>query len=113
MLPAIVEGYDAAVKTLGYGDLYRTAFVHAAGHCNFTPGEVAAGIETLMQRLDNGGWGDTSPSALNELANRLDPSTGGHFFKYDQVKYNRAWLPTAQDHLGLFDPSPPRERPKQ
>lgn len=101
VLPAIVQGYDAAVKTLGHTELYRTAFVHAAGHCTFTAAESAAAIETVMQRLDNGDWGSTSPTALNKLGAQLDPSTASRYFKYDQVKYNRAWFPTMIEYLGL------------
>lgn len=101
VLPAIVQGYDAAVKTRGFSDLYRTAFVHAPGHCTFTPAEVAASIETVMQRLNTGAWGSTSPDALNALGRTLDPRTASRFFQYDQVKYTRAWFPTLGEYLGL------------
>jgi len=100
VLPAIVQGYDAAVKERGHAKLYRTAFVHAPGHCSFTPAEVAASIETLMRRLDTGKWESTGPDALNALGQQLDPSTSSRFFKYEQVKYNRAWTPTLKEYLG-------------
>ena len=64
-----------------------------------------------MERLDKGNWGSTSPSDLSKLAGQLDPSTGGHFFRYAQVKYNRAWFPTVGDNLGLFDATSPRKTP--
>ena len=100
VLPTIVQGYDEAVKERGYGTLYRTAFVQAPGHCSFTPAETAASVETLMQRLDSGKWGSTRPEALNQLGQQLDPATASRFFRYEQVKYNRAWIPGLREYLG-------------
>lgn len=102
VLPAIVQGYDEAVNSMGYGKLYRTAFVHAPGHCSFTPAEIAASIETLMQRLDSGEWPRTTPNALNTRGAALDPTTQSRFFKYDQVKYNRDWFPSLRDYMGQY-----------
>lgn len=95
-----VEGYDQAVRAHGRETLYRTAFVRAAGHCNFTVAERVAAVQTLMHRLDNGEWESTKPDAMNALAAKLDPSTTPRFFGYEQFKYNRAWFPTLNDYLG-------------
>ncbi len=99
---SLVAGYDALVKTMGHQDLYRRAFVNRDGHCNFTGAEVIAAVETVMQRLDNGEWGPVTPTALNKLGAKLDPTSTPKYFNYKQFKYNRTWVPTPQDYLGLF-----------
>lgn len=98
---SLVAGYDALVKTMGHQDLYRRAFVNAPGHCTFNSAEIAAAVETVMQRLDNGDWGSTSPSGLNKLGASLDPASVPRFFNYTQFKYNRKWVPSVDDFLGL------------
>lgn len=100
VIPAMVQGYDAAVGARGYGDLYHTAFVHAAGHCTFTPAEIAASIETVVSRLNTGSWDPTTPDAMNALGRALDPDTPSRFFNYVQVKYNRPWFPTPSEYIG-------------
>jgi len=98
--PSLVAGYDALVVTMGHQDLYRRAFVNAPGHCTFTPAEVAAAVDTMMQRLEYGDWPATSAVALNRLGRMLDPSTASRYYQYQQFKYNRTWVPTTLDYLG-------------
>jgi len=98
---ASLAGYSEAVRARGFEPLYRTAFIDAAGHCNYTVAELAAAIETVMQRLNTGNWGDTSPRAMNKLAASLDPSSSSRFHAYKELKFGRAWLPTLSEHIGL------------
>jgi len=100
---SLVAGYDSLVKTMGHEDLYRRAFVNAPGHCSFTPAEVAAAVDTMMERLDTGDWPSTSAVALNRRGARLDPSTASRYFNYTQFKYGRKWTPSAKEFLGLHD----------
>jgi len=100
---SLVAGYDSLVRTMGHDDLYRKAFVNAPGHCTFTPAEIAAAVETMMQRLDTGDWPSTSAVALNRLGKLLDPSTASRYFSYQQFKYNRTWTPSVLDYLGRHD----------
>jgi pimeloyl-ACP methyl ester carboxylesterase len=99
-----VQGYDAAVAAHGRETFYRTAFVRAAGHCNFTVAERVAAVAAVMRRLDTGAWGSTIPEAMNALGASLDPETGTHFFPYEQFKYNRAWFPSLSDYTGREGP---------
>lgn len=65
--------YAHLVQQAGDGDLLRQAFVSSYGHCNFSPGELVAGLEALVHRVDTGQWGNlTEPSSLNEVASSLD-----------------------------------------
>jgi len=101
--PAIIPlmaGYEEAVKAHGFESLYRPVFLDSAGHCNYTVAEMVAAVETLVQRLDTGGWGDTSPEAMNKLAATIDPSSAGRFHAYKQLKYSRFWVPSVADYLG-------------
>lgn len=100
---SLVAGYDSLIKTMGHDELYRRAFVNAPGHCTFTPAEIAAAVDTMMQRLDNGDWPSTSAVALNKLGSRLDPTTASRYYNYQQFKYNRTWTPSVLDYLGRHD----------
>ncbi len=98
-LSTLVQGYDAAVKRNGFEALYRTAFVHNAGHCSFSVAEAAAAVETIQRRLDTGVWGRTDPEAMNALAVSLVPNDPARFFQFNQLVYNRAWFASVPDYL--------------
>ena len=59
--------FDQARRN-GKAHLVRSATVHRGGHCNFTTAEEATAVKVMMQRLDSGQYGDTSPAALTALA---------------------------------------------
>ena len=89
--PHLLAGYAVAVEKQGKGDLYRTAFVDAAGHCETTTSEAMAAIEAMVNRLETGNWGDTSPAALNAAASALkleQPRYVSYTFK---TPFNRAF----------------------
>jgi pimeloyl-ACP methyl ester carboxylesterase len=89
--PHLLAGYAAAVEKQGKSELYRTAFVDAAGHCETSTAEAMAAIEAMVGRLDTGKWGDTSPAALNAAASALKleaPRYVDHTFK---TPFNRAF----------------------
>jgi pimeloyl-ACP methyl ester carboxylesterase len=89
--PHLLAGYAVAVEKQGKGDLYRTAFVDAAGHCETSTSEAMAAIEAMVKRLDTGKWGDTSPAALNAAASALkleQPRYVSYTFK---TPFNRAF----------------------
>jgi hypothetical protein len=95
--PSLVQGYDDLIRANGKGDLYRTAYVHAASHCGYTAAEAVAAIETMMQRLDTGRWPGTDPASLNTLAKSVHSSAARFTLidRYAQKKYNRIWAPAA------------------
>ncbi|WP_157220802.1 alpha/beta hydrolase family protein [Flavisphingomonas formosensis] len=81
-----------AVDRAGRGAMLRMTFTEAVGHCNFTPAEMLAAVETMTHRLDTGEWGDsTSPKSMNALAATLD-SGGAHFISYELEPLPRAFL---------------------
>ena len=56
------------ITTAGQGALLRQAYVHAAGHCIFTPAETVSALLALIHRVDSGSWPDTSGDALGASA---------------------------------------------
>jgi pimeloyl-ACP methyl ester carboxylesterase len=70
VIPPSESAYASVVATAGDSRLLRQLFVHRAGHCAFTPAEVIAAVQVLLERLDSGGWDDGAlkPAALNESA---------------------------------------------
>jgi pimeloyl-ACP methyl ester carboxylesterase len=93
---SLVQGYETQVHAYGKAAMFRSAYVHGAGHCDFTVAESAAAIETMMRRLDTGNWARTDPDHLNALAASLgtkDKARFGPIDKFRQVKYNRVWSP--------------------
>jgi len=97
--PSLVEGYEALVRTNGREDLFRSAYVDATGHCNFTAAESTAAIQTVLDRVRQGSWPDTSPGAMNERAAELRTGTEPRFIDYGphrHPRYNRLWLPEDQ-----------------
>lgn len=94
--PSLVEGYLAEVKRHGKEELVRTAYVDAAGHCNYTAAEQVEAIETMMKRLDTGKWPSTTPAELNKRAAALETGTTARFMDYSpyrQGQYFRIWAP--------------------
>lgn len=50
------QAYADVVAKTNHNALLRQAFVHRAGHCNFTEAETIAALQALIQRLDTGTW---------------------------------------------------------
>ncbi|MEU8821935.1 hypothetical protein [Actinoplanes sp. NPDC048796] len=81
LVPVQVQSaYREAVRS---PELLRQAFVHRAGHCTFTDGEMLAALKTLERRVGLGYWTGTSPEALNALASSSD------FVHYRPAPYPR------------------------
>jgi hypothetical protein len=82
LIPVQQENYYAAlVHRAGDSSLLRQAFVEAQGHCNFTPAELVAGVQTLATRVRTGSWDNLATSAaLNGAANALPADLGGGAF---------------------------------
>lgn len=64
---AVMAGYQAKIDQAGAEALYRQVFIDAAGHCTYNTAEQAALANTIMERIETGEWGDTSPQALNAV----------------------------------------------
>jgi hypothetical protein len=90
LVPVQVErAYADAVHKSGRDRLLRQAFVHRAGHCQFTTGEMLAAFEAIEHRATTGQWPDTGPAALNAEATRLDPNATPAYLNYRPVPYPR------------------------
>jgi pimeloyl-ACP methyl ester carboxylesterase len=73
VVPENEQAYRSVVDRDGNGSLLRQIFVARAGHCAFTPAETITAVQTLLNRLDTGHWGDLDPAALNSEAFALGP----------------------------------------
>jgi pimeloyl-ACP methyl ester carboxylesterase len=88
--------YVETLKKAGTADLLRLCWVHGAGHGGQTDIERVAGFVTLINRLETGKWGDTSPAAMNALAEKLAKETSlqlgtPRFFGYQPPMPLRTW----------------------
>ncbi|MCR2808332.1 MULTISPECIES: prolyl oligopeptidase family serine peptidase [unclassified Microbacterium] len=70
----VEQEYAEDVRGAHDANLLRQFFVDHVGHCNFTPAEIAAGIEVLQQRVESGHWSGNSATVMNRLAASLDDS---------------------------------------
>jgi pimeloyl-ACP methyl ester carboxylesterase len=90
LVPVQAErAYADAVHTSGRDPLLRQVFVHRAGHCQFTTGEMLAAFEAIEHRATTGQWPDTGPAALNAAATRLDPNATPAYLTYRPTPYPR------------------------
>jgi len=90
LVPVQVEdAYADAARESGRSRLLRQAYVHRAGHCTFTNGEMLAALRTLEQRVTRGQWRGTDPASLNALAAALDPTAAHAYATYRPAPYPR------------------------
>jgi hypothetical protein len=89
--------YHSLVARAGDSRLLRQAFVQAQGHCNFTPAELAAGVEAVASRVTTGSWGDLATAAqLNATAGGLASGLGGGaFIPFWPEKLTGSFFPVA------------------
>lgn len=97
---AQLQGYEDQVRQAGNRALYRSAFLDRTTHTRGSLAEQAAAVETLMQRLEKGGWADsTQPQKLNELGVSLFPDDNPLYIHYKSdpvapvTRFNRTWDP--------------------
>jgi pimeloyl-ACP methyl ester carboxylesterase len=93
------QAYAAVVHRAHDGSRLREAFVHRAGHCNFTSGETIAAIQALLHRLDTGKWEGVDPDDLNDTVSGLArvydflfpgaPLSPPAFVHYDPAPFQR------------------------
>jgi len=67
--------YAETLKRAGTFDLLRMCWAHGAGHGGQTAIDRVAGFASLISRIEFGKWPDTSPSAMNALAEKLAGET--------------------------------------
>ncbi|MFH8570956.1 alpha/beta hydrolase family protein [Streptomyces sp. NPDC017993] len=92
LVPVQTESaYRGAADRTGSSRLLRQAYVDNAGHCTFSPGELAAAVKALDHRVHTGRWGDTSPHALNASARTADPSSPARYLPYRPAPYPRPY----------------------
>jgi hypothetical protein len=85
----VQDAYGDAVRAAGDARLLRQAYVHRAGHCTFTAGEMLAALSTLERRIGTGRWPDTGPAALNRLAGQWEPAAAHGYARYRPAPYPR------------------------
>ena len=65
------EAYSKVVGEAKDSGLLKEAFVHRAGHCEFTPAEKITAFQALESRLTSGKWKNLTPATLNKNAAAL------------------------------------------
>ena len=95
LIPVPAESaLQSGVRRAGSGSLLREAYVDAPGHCNFTPGETLAAIQTINARVSSGRWGDTSPAAMNQRAQAADSADAARYVRDEPAPYPRPFTLT-------------------
>jgi pimeloyl-ACP methyl ester carboxylesterase len=96
VVPPNENAYAEVVAAGGGQNLLRQVFVDRAGHCTFTPGETAAALQQLLNRLDTGSWDDGAlqPAALDAAAAAQGPGANSFFGAAVPPAFN-AFHPTA------------------
>ncbi len=62
------QAYASTVHDAATQSLLRQLFIHLAGHCTDTGGELLTAFQALMQRIETGHWG-------TDAAKRLEPAS--------------------------------------
>lgn len=88
-MDAITRGARAAGKQ----ELLRTVYAETAGHCTFSPGEIAAVVDVVRQRVETGRWPDTAPASMNGLAAGIAPNAPARFISYQPNPFLRFLTP--------------------
>ncbi|MCP3387721.1 hypothetical protein NLM27_02865 [Bradyrhizobium sp. CCGB12] len=93
--PHLLAGYLTAVEARNKTELYRRAFVDAAGHCETSVSEAMAAIGAMVDRLRTGKWGPSDAAVLNHAGAALG-LTGPRFVDYGfSTPFNRAFYPNS------------------
>jgi hypothetical protein len=84
LVPVQQENYYAhLVRRAGDRSLLRQAFVGRQEHCNFTSGELVAGVLALQKRLATGQWGSVAgPDQLQASATQQGLAGGAAFVPF-------------------------------
>jgi len=88
-----MDAISRGARAAGKQDMLRTVFTETAGHCTFSPGEIAAAVDALKQRLDSGRWPATDPASMNALAMRIAPAAAARFIPYRPNTFLRFLTP--------------------
>lgn len=88
------QSYEAVIRRSGNDTLLRQTYTESAGHCGFTVAEQEAALLSMMDRLRDGRWPNTSAQAMNarvaELSNAGDPT--GRYLPYQPERFNRPYF---------------------
>lgn len=101
--PQVQQWYSAQVTRNGDPSQMRQLYVHRGGHCSVTASEEIVAIQTIVERIDAGHWGDTDPATLTARAaafgpeyqtvhtafNGFQPVSPVGFTDYDPARYPR------------------------
>jgi hypothetical protein len=87
------QSYAQVVGENGDPSQLREVFVSRAGHCAFTPAETLAAVQTLVDRVNTGHWGNIDPATLNANAAALGPSLNIFFAGGKLVPTAPAFIP--------------------
>jgi len=69
------RAWERTVADAGNAALLRTTWVRSSAHATQSDLERLTGFVALIERLDTGAWGDTSPAGMQARAEALDAAT--------------------------------------
>ncbi len=89
------QAYKSVVDAAGNASMLRQIYVHRAGHCTFTDGEMLTALHTMVHRLDSERWSDatdlyqlnTTALLLGALSNPVPPE----FISYSPEPFLRPY----------------------
>jgi Protein of unknown function (DUF3089) len=98
------NAYHHAVTRAGSARLLRQAFVRRQVHCNFTLGELVAGLRAVQQRIAAGRWGSlATPGQLQAMAAAVPPGQAA-FIPYVPARLSGNNGPFHQTVAGVTSP---------
>ncbi len=95
--PSMKIAYEQTLRRAGNEKLLRVVWVHRAGHGGQADVEKIAAFVTLINRMNTGQWGDTSPDGMNALAQKIAsessvfPAVSPLFINYQALPLLRPW----------------------
>jgi hypothetical protein len=92
-VPAAADALEKGVKAAGKSNLLRLTYTATAGHCTFSVSETAAAVDVMKQRLETGKWPDTSPTAMNALAQSIVTGAPARFIDFRPDPFVRFLTP--------------------
>ena len=88
--------YQRTVEEAGNAALLRSTWVRSARHANQSALERLTGFSLVIEHLDSGAWGDTSPEGMNARAASLTAASDldlgpARFIVHDPPEMLRPW----------------------
>ncbi|MGW5265189.1 alpha/beta hydrolase family protein [Microbispora sp. NPDC004025] len=85
------QSYEENVRRAGANSLLRQTYTETVGHCDFSPAEQEAALDTMFDRLRSGHWPATSAPAMNARAAALAADPAPRYVPFTPPRFNRPY----------------------